>query len=454
MFLSKLRLMGACAVIMVLFALGVLQFVPALGSASQGSGVQATVVPGQADTLQLPPEAPILRELKIGTIKARGEPRSETLKLMGTLRPNPDRLFRIHSRFSGEIVEIGQVQDKEQRRPLRFGDKVRKGDLLAVVWNKDLGEKKAAVVDALVQLAHDRKRLEQLTDLWQKGVIAQAALREAQAQVQKDATAVTAAERTLRLWRIGEDDINALRQMADDLALGKRKPGGKQEGQWARVEIRAPTSGTLLEKNVSLGDIVETTTTLFQTGDLSQLQVVVDAPERMLPALQALPEGKRRWLIRGLANLLIDPKVEPQTAAFQIHVVQSTLGSRLATALPGSSPATALLTSTLDNRKGSFLVGQFVNVSIQLSEQRQELAIPTSALVEEGGSNFVLVQTDAAKAQYTLRRVLVVRRDRDVVHILALPSAAGEPAVRPGDRVVTAGAAELKALLEDLKAER
>ena len=33
-------------------------------------------------------------------------------------------------------------------RPLRSGDGVRKGQLLAVVWSKDLGEKKLKVVSA------------------------------------------------------------------------------------------------------------------------------------------------------------------------------------------------------------------------------------------------------------------------------------------------------------------
>ena len=35
------------------------------------------------------------------------------------------------------------------QRPVRFGDAVNKGQLLAVIWSKDLGEKKSELVDAL-----------------------------------------------------------------------------------------------------------------------------------------------------------------------------------------------------------------------------------------------------------------------------------------------------------------
>jgi multidrug efflux pump subunit AcrA (membrane-fusion protein) len=84
------------------------------------------------------------------------------------------------------------------------------------------------------------------------------------------------------------------------------------------------------------------------------------------------------------------------------------------------------------------------------------VAVPTAALVEEGGKSFVFVQPDVEKLVYSPRRVTVVRRGRDVAHVrTALTSEEerqGLQALRPGERVVTAGAVELKGLLEDLKA--
>jgi hypothetical protein len=82
--------------------------------------------------------------------------------------------------------------------------------------------------------------------------------------------------------------------------------------------------------------------------------------------------------------------------------------------------------------------------------------VPASALVEQGGAAFVLVQPDPTKMVYEARRVLVTRRGHAVLHLRARlteeETRRGFQAVRPGERVVTAGAIELKAALDDQKA--
>src|SRR5262249_22319925 len=66
--------------------------------------------------------------------------------LAGSLALDANSLVRVHARFAGEVVEIGLVNshDADPRsvgptefRPVRSGDRVRKGQLLAVVWSKD-----------------------------------------------------------------------------------------------------------------------------------------------------------------------------------------------------------------------------------------------------------------------------------------------------------------------------
>jgi len=68
--------------------------------------------------------------------------------LSGSLALDTDKLARVHSRFPGEIMEIApslrrQGQPDPGAALLRAGDKVKAGQLLAVVWYKDLGEKRA-----------------------------------------------------------------------------------------------------------------------------------------------------------------------------------------------------------------------------------------------------------------------------------------------------------------------
>ena len=61
--------------------------------------------------------------------------------------------------FGLGILALGTLDDKPNERPLRHGDKVTVKQLLAVIWSKDLGEKKSELVDALSQLRLDIKYL-------------------------------------------------------------------------------------------------------------------------------------------------------------------------------------------------------------------------------------------------------------------------------------------------------
>ena len=105
-------------------------------------------------TLRVPPA--VASSLHMTT--ARVEPYAIRcdLKLDGTVFVDPSQIARVHSRFAGEVMEIGPASTYASiSRPLQFGDHVTKGQLLAVVWCKDLGEKKSELVDALLQLRLD-----------------------------------------------------------------------------------------------------------------------------------------------------------------------------------------------------------------------------------------------------------------------------------------------------------
>ena len=73
-------------------------------------------------------------------------------------------------------IETDDVHNPEKRfaAPITFGDRVKEpvldkqnnivtpGDLLAVVWSKDLGEKKSELVDAICQFRLDQETLTRL----------------------------------------------------------------------------------------------------------------------------------------------------------------------------------------------------------------------------------------------------------------------------------------------------
>jgi cobalt-zinc-cadmium efflux system membrane fusion protein len=369
------------------------------------------------------------------------------LELQGSLALDTDQLVRAHSRFPGEVIELSEVPDHDapQRggqtvlRPVGFGDHVAKDQLLAIVWCKDLGEKKSELADALSQLHFDREQLAQLTDAARDGAIPDARIRQQQRSMEADLTAVARAERTLRVWRLSEGEIEAVRQEAKRIEERKGKRDPEKEKDWARVEVRAPLAGVVVEKNVARGDIIDTTADLFKIANLDSLTVWANAYEESLPALLDLPPAGRQWTVRVSA----DPTAPP-------------LPGRIDKIGYVSDPTqhTVMVMGRVENPGGRLRAGQFITATVELPPAPGEVTVPASALIEDGHQSVIFVQPDAQQPCYSMRHVAVAWRGPEEVHLRTLlrpeDSARGLQAIQPGQRVVAAAAIQLQAALDDL----
>ncbi len=250
-----------------------------------------------ADTVAIHGDITTSIGLQIAEVKKATRPRTMA-PLPGTLNLDSDRLARVHARFSGEIVAMGTTQGEETTesksdsassgRPLRFGDHVRKDQLLAVLWSKDLGEKKSEWIDAQSKLNLDRGVLKDLQELYEKGATPERSVREAQRNVDSDIIALKRAEHTLLSWGLKEKEMAEIRAEAEKPDR-KAKDNKLDFERWARVEIRSPQDGTIMERNIALHDLVDTSTDLFKIADTSTLVVWASLYEEDLPTIQKLP---------------------------------------------------------------------------------------------------------------------------------------------------------------------
>jgi membrane fusion protein, heavy metal efflux system len=403
-------------------------------------------VPGRPDAVRLP--ADVVERLRIRTVEAQRASQPRTLELSGRLALDTNQLARVHARFPGEVVEIEKVPDPTRPgsptrfRDLRPGDRVEAGQLLAVVWSKDLGEKKSELVDALSQLRLDRAQLERVEAVAASGAFSESALRDARRKVEADTIAVAKAERTLRSWRLMEEEIDAVRAEAEQLSQRNGTRAREKEKDWAKVEVRSRVGGTVVERNVALGDIVDTSTDLFKVADLGTLAVWADAYEEDLPALLALSPEHITWTVR----LKADPDAEP------LHGTIDYVGEII-----DPNQHTALVTGRVNNRLGRLRAGQFVTARVELPPAADEVTVPTTALIEDGQSSILFVQEDPAHPLYARRRVVVVRRLRGSIVLRGKLTPAQErrqlQSMRPGELIVRSGAVELNKALEELQDE-
>ncbi len=413
---KSLRIARVVGLVLLVLAVGGLA---AWFATQQPKAVSASPAPGVVEVEKITVSAPncvlvpesIARHLTLKTVVVKRADQSMPLPLFqGTLAADSNSLQRIHSRFPGEIVALGQVGQIDPTNPpasiskagttptLQYGDKVEAGQLLAIVWSKDLGEKKSELINVLSKYKLDSQVAGRLRDLYNQSGTAEKSVLDAERIVQEDRINIERIERTLQSWRLTEADIAKVRAETDNLT--NQDAVRANAADWARVEVRATQAGVILEKNIGVGDIVDTATDLFKIGNLKSLAVWAHVYEDDLPQLAELPKPMA-WTISLPARpgTVYDGKLE-------------LIGSVI-----DPNQHTALVSGHVDNPNGELKIGQSVTVSLKRPASAWELIVPTDALVEDGVESIVIVQPDPTKLEYERRRVRVLRRTRDWVYI-------------------------------------
>jgi cobalt-zinc-cadmium efflux system membrane fusion protein len=399
------------------------------------------------------------------------------LELKGSTMLIPERIARIKPRFgAARVVEIGRVWERDPEtglstdRELRAGDKVAKGDLLAVFYSVEVGNTKNDLLDALVQLELDQEILGNM----EKNLFAipKATHLTQLQQVWHDRNTITRALKQLKTWDIPQAEIDAIQEDARNIHSNKdawlRTPegrwvnkekqakGGKvdphkeAESDWGRVTLRAPFEGVILEENVAMDEMIsDPTINLFQIADVSRLLVMVHCPEDDLPTLDALRGVERRWIVHTAF-------APPEGLPGKIDVIGY---------LTDPNQHTAMIKGYIANPGHKIRGGQFATATVHIPPPRDVVEVPEDAVYEDGKQSVVFVQPDAAKREYTMRRVEVTHRFDSTMFVRATPIpkddqlTAGEAdegllpkePLRPGERVLVAGAMELKRVVMDLE---
>ncbi|MFL5341063.1 MAG: efflux RND transporter periplasmic adaptor subunit [Gemmataceae bacterium] len=436
-----LRWVGTIVLIVVLLVGGVAAYPYLKQQLTPTVSAPPTSPPGttlqrDGDVLVLPAETPQKMGLKTERIRVATRPRLLP-PMTGWLNVDQNKLVRVHPRFSGEIREFGIING----HPVSRGDEIKKGQLLCVIWSKELGTKKSELVDALAQLRFKEEYLKNLENTG-GGVVGGKLLSDAQLAVNQAQIAADRAERELITSQLTKREVDEIHAEADKL-IRKEKLSPEAVENWRRLEVRSEVDGVVVEKNYNITDIVDTSADLFKVSDLRRLVVNAHMYEEDLPKLYELRrQGKVDWLIRLQSN----PDAKPETGTVEeIGVVLD------------PTQHTALVQGYVNNPNLQLRVGQFVNAQIVEPAEPGTLEVPANAVVDDGTSSFVFVARDDNLTRLERRPVAVVRRFSDVVQLRAEPSAAeaarGARPISNSDEVIVSGAVELNGALEDLPAK-
>jgi membrane fusion protein, heavy metal efflux system len=393
--------------------------------------------------------------------------------MIGAVNYDPRGMFSIKPLFSGKITWIMPVEIQEEaikdgspylkvcQRPIKFGDKVKQGDVLAVFWSQAMGEKKAALVDAVCSLTLSEDAFDRQKRLLKDGATSEAAYKAAERQVQLDQNTILTVERTLQGWGLKAEELERIKKEAKAI-IDQKAPRDifKEIEKWARVEIKVPEFDpgntdrrlTILEQNFNLGEMVDPgNTPLFRLADLSRVELWVHPPEEFLKQIETGVRGLK-WTIRFQADAM--------------NPLRDLAVDRLAPSLEPSQ-RTPMLVGYLDNSKYKYLIGQSVTATIMAPPPADTVEIPTNAINPLNGQEFVFVENPDAKNQFLIRRIAVVRSIGNVAYVssrltpaieqINLDVKEGEYTIRPlqaDEKVVTRGVVELTAALEEARSAK
>ncbi|HUY33990.1 MAG TPA: efflux RND transporter periplasmic adaptor subunit [Pirellulales bacterium] len=378
------------------------------------------------------------------TAAATAPTRPRTLTLRGNLQIDPARLVHVHPRFSGQIVELAMKEERNpwnpqgppRRRPVGFMDDVETGQMMAVVLSRELGEKKSELIDAQIRLWTDEKILERYRDAYRRSAMTERDMFEQTRLVDVGRTAVRKARNTLRAWLLTRDEVEAVVEESKRIYQGDATYDGTDQDEWARVVVPAAITGTIVERNVTMGEIVDPNDDLYKLADLTELSAWLHVYEEDIPYLRSMPKPIP-WKLRLNSN----------PAAGEIPGFLDEIGD-----LIDSNEHMALAFGHVPNPEGKFTAGQFINATIELPPEAGVVEIPTRALVEDGEQSVVLVQDPSHPTRFASRRLSVVRRYHDRVYVRSIlteeQKQQGLEELREGERVVSAGALELKEALQ------
>ncbi|UVT15387.1 MAG: efflux RND transporter periplasmic adaptor subunit [Nitrospira sp.] len=317
----------------------------------------------------------------------------------GKILPNENQLAHLSARVPGRIVAVYA----------NLGDRVKSGDRLLLLDSPAFGEAQLEYRKTRTAVRVTEKALERAHALLDRGAIGAGEYQRREADSENAKADLYEAEEKLHLLGMTEREIER---------LGTEK---LPHAEVAQVFLRAPFSGEVVERNATVGEVVDPNKMLFAVADLSTVWVRADFPEQQAGRLQA-----------GLG-------VEVRVAAYPDAVFRGAIS--YVGAMVDPATRTVMARSDIANPDRRLRPEMFADVTL-LTPDQSVLALPHAAVQQVGSRTVVFVVQGPRR--FELREIKVGESSQHHIEV--------KSGVKEGDEVVTQGSYALKseALREQL----
>jgi cobalt-zinc-cadmium efflux system membrane fusion protein len=292
-----------------------------------------------------------LAGIETGAIEMRNL--SNIIKLNGTIDVEPESMASVSAPLGGYLKTAGRLP----------GEVIKKGQVLATIENPEFIQIQQGYLESL-------SRLQFLEEEFNR----QKKLRE------EDINSAKTFQQVSSDYKITQGRVKAYEQQ---LALTGISRSSVQNGNITRTaNLYAPISGFIKASNVNIGDYVSPQDVLFELVNLNDVHLALNAFEKDLENLE---------IGQTVKFSLSDDNTFNRTA--EVFLIGKATGSDRMT------PVHCHINK--ENKKG-LLLGMYVKAWVESGTNKQN-AIPSEAIVQYEGKDFVVLQTEETEDGYTFK---------------------------------------------------
>jgi cobalt-zinc-cadmium efflux system membrane fusion protein len=198
------------------------------------------------------------------------------ITIPGVLALNQNKTAHISSFVKGKVISLSSD----------LGDRVKKKQVLVTINSPDFAQAQATFLQARAKLNLSRQDVERAKMLFQEKAIEQKEYLRREAEHAEHSTEYGAAESVLHSYGIEHEQIQDLIKKCDSLV----ETGELCELTDPNLSILSPVEGTVIFRDVTVGEHVEPQKILFTVSNLNTLWAHLDAYEKDLPYISKKSE--------------------------------------------------------------------------------------------------------------------------------------------------------------------
>ena len=387
----------ACRVLVGLFPLLICGILVGCDTApDDATGAKPTVqVDEKAGLVRMTPE-----EITHGGIEVKPVTRGDFRTFRdfpGTVVPNQHAVAEITTLVRGRVVDVY----------VDLGQEVKSGALLAILYSSELGMAQSGYLKAVAKLYVAERAFKRAQSLLEEKVIGVAEMQRREGEMISIRAEKRESQDRLRLLGMSDELIERL---------------DREQTIQSHVPIVAPFDGRIITRNLTKGEVVETTEKLFVVADLSEVWVIANIPEKDIPYIhqdQSKQGQNVEILLTTYAGQVFHGKITYVGDVLDIH-------SR-----------TMRLRIEVPNPDRRLKPEMYATIRVYSDPETNVLVVPESSVQRERDRKFVFVQRDARS--FEARDVKLGESNGDVVKVL--------DGLKEGETLVTQGAFVLKSEL-------